>query len=127
MFVNENDALKFTAAEAIPANHVMLYPGTTIPGQTANLRPAAIGEEVALQVRGVLKLSSASATTFAANAFVNWDSSTKLVVESGGNFVLGRALKAKTNGQTVATVMIDPGQAAGAQFTTTTTTTTTAG
>jgi hypothetical protein len=57
----------------------------------------AIGERVAVSTDALVLVDSASATTFAAGATVNWDATNKLAVASGtaGTTAMGKAEKAK--------------------------------
>lgn len=107
---NENIVLKFTAEADIQPNTVMLFPGSTFAGLTTNVNVAKAGDEVGLNTECVVELPSATGTVIANGASVEWDATNKLVVAaSGGDFDLGRLLKAKASGQLTAWVIISKG------------------
>ena len=60
----------------------------------------AIGDKVSVGTDLIVDITSASATTFAAGATVNFNTSTKLAVATGG-VGAGVAMAAKIDGQTV--------------------------
>ena len=66
-----------------------------------------------IAVEGEYEVDSASATTLAVGSKVNFDPATQLAksgVPAGAEFYIGRNRLAKTNGQTVMTVLLnDPG------------------
>lgn len=70
--------------------------------------PVASGDPMNVRVKGVYDVASASATTFAAGATVEFNNTTKLAVASAaGDFVLGLAAKAKVSGETVVRVILN--------------------
>lgn len=73
------------------------------PGAAAN------GETVPVSTDCLVRLDSASATTFAVGVEVGWNSTTKLAVAAAtaGSRACGRAYAAKTSGQTSVLVRLN--------------------
>jgi predicted RecA/RadA family phage recombinase len=66
---------------------------------------AAIGDRVPVELDVVAEVPAASATTFTVGDLIRWNNTTKLAVASGaGDFSIGYAVLAKTNGQTIVRV-----------------------
>lgn len=66
----------------------------------------ASGEPIHVRYVGVVEIPSASGTTFAKNAVVQYANSTGLAVVTG-DFHVGRALEAKTSGQLSVRVILN--------------------
>lgn len=66
----------------------------------------ATGDPIAVVYAGIIEVPAASATTFAKNANVQINSTTDLAVASG-DFHIGKALEAKTSGQTSVRVVLN--------------------
>lgn len=78
------------------------------PGVVQGQRPLESGEPSTIRTTGKYDVASASATTFTAGASVGWDNTNKLAVAEG-DFVIGTAARAKTNGQlSVQVIFNDP-------------------
>ncbi|QDT54639.1 hypothetical protein Pan44_26740 [Caulifigura coniformis] len=75
-------------------------------GYVAGLNAIDDGEKALIKTTGKVRVPSASATTFSVGAEVQWDNTNKLAVASG-DFVLGPAIAAKTNGQTTVDVLLN--------------------
>ena len=69
--------------------------------------PAAEGDLIAATSEGNYEIASASATTFSVGDPVYWDNTNKLAVTTPGDFLLGVAIKAKVDGQTVVLVALN--------------------
>jgi predicted RecA/RadA family phage recombinase len=70
--------------------------------------PVVLGDPYNVRIKGQWDVASASATTFAIGAVVEWDDTNNLAVASGaGDFVLGNAAKAKISGETVVRVIFN--------------------
>jgi predicted RecA/RadA family phage recombinase len=70
--------------------------------------PVVNGDPMNVRIAGAYDILSASGTTFAAGALVEWNDTTKLAVASGaGDFVLGMAGKAKVSGELVVRVILN--------------------
>lgn len=70
--------------------------------------PVLTGQPGNARIDGQYDIASASATTFAIGARVEFDNTTKLAVASGaGDFVLGNAIKAKVSGELVVRVSLN--------------------
>lgn len=67
-------------------------------GVIEGLQSHAIGDTVTVRLTGIAFIPSASATTFAAGADVQFNTTTRLAVTSGGVHA-GRAIQAKVNGE----------------------------
>lgn len=66
------------------------------------------GEPIAVAYRGVVEVPSASGTTLAKAATVEYDATSKLAVaDTAGDFDIGSAVVAKTSGQTVAQILLN--------------------
>jgi predicted RecA/RadA family phage recombinase len=66
-------------------------------GVVETLEGGAVGDEVIVRVKGVAKMPAATGTTFAVDADVQFNTSTRLAVASGGTHA-GRAFYAKISG-----------------------------
>lgn len=66
----------------------------------------AQGDPIHVRYAGIALVPAASATTFAADANVQINTSTNLAVTSGGTHI-GRAVEAKTSGQTSVRVLLN--------------------
>jgi predicted RecA/RadA family phage recombinase len=75
-------------------------------GYVNSLNAVPEGEKCTIKTTGRVKVPSASATTFALAAAVQWNNTTNLAVASG-DFLLGPASKAKINGDTVVEVILN--------------------
>lgn len=79
-----------------------------IPGVIVGSGPIKSGDRYTVYTKGVFAVITASATTFSAGAEIEWDDTTNLcVAAAGGTFNLGRAVNAKTNGQTETVVNLN--------------------
>ena len=77
-------------------------------GVVQGQRPLEEGEVATLKTEGKFLVDSASATTFALGAEVEWDDTGKLAVAAaGGDFDIGRASKAKVNGDTKVEILLN--------------------
>jgi len=77
-----------------------------------NAAARASGDPITVTYAGVVKVPSASATTFAKDANVQINTSTDLAVASG-TFHIGRALFAKTSGQLEVYVVLNKAASGG--------------
>lgn len=66
----------------------------------------AIGDPIHVRYQGIVEVPAASATTFAKNAAVQFANSTGLAVATG-DFAVGKAVVAKTSGQTSVLVRLN--------------------
>jgi predicted RecA/RadA family phage recombinase len=103
--------VQIVATDAITSGEIRQMADGRAGVHTA-LKAAEIGDVANFRVQGQFKVASASATTFAAGASAYWDVTANLAIPSTdagydaeNDFYLGRAVAAKTNGQT--TVLVD--------------------
>jgi len=104
-------AITLTAASAlVPGDVVRLWP--SMVGIVMGTQNIASGDPVTYATEGKWELPSASGTTGAVGTAAWWDSANSLIVSSvpTAGFYIGRYVKAKTSGQTVAVIELN-GQA----------------
>jgi predicted RecA/RadA family phage recombinase len=103
---------KVTAAKAYESGEpVKLADGKT--GVYTALRPAASGDLMVVETKGVREFPCATGVTFAVGAEVHWHIANKTVVaaaDGANTFSLGNAFVAKTAGQLVCLVDIETSQ-----------------
>jgi predicted RecA/RadA family phage recombinase len=80
---------------AVTCGQVVVVEGKV--GVVETLEGGAVGDSVIVRVKGVAKIPAATGTTFAADANVQFNTSTRLAVASGGTHA-GRAFYAKISG-----------------------------
>ena len=97
-YVSAPDEVKLIAGAAKTGGNIEQAPDGRA-GVIEGLSPIKSGEPYTLRTKGVFKVASASATTFADGAKIMWDDTAKLAVVAG-DYTIGRAYKAKTAGQT---------------------------
>lgn len=98
------DEIHFVAAAAYDSGDIVQKGG--LAGVIEGLSGVAIGDAAVARTKGVVEVACASATTFSEGAAVQWDNTNKLAVATG-DFALGKAAKAKTNGQTTVWVILN--------------------
>lgn len=104
--VNNGETLQKTAGAGYDCGDIIQIGG--LAGVVEGLCGVANGDPLNARVKGQFDVASASATTFAEGATVEWDDTNKLAVAAAaGDFVLGKAAKAKTAGQTVVRVILN--------------------
>lgn len=111
-FRNDHDFRSWVAAADFSPGQVVQAPDNlcgVIQGLDAN--NLKTGRTVTARVRGQVELASASGTTFAAGDLVHWNDTTNLAqTTTAGDWIAGRAAKAKVSGETVVLVALnDPG------------------
>ena len=94
-----------SAAAAQNAGDVVQVGG--LAGVVEGLSNIEVGDPMNVRVKGVFEVASASATVFAEGATVNWDDTAKLAITAAGDWTLGKAAKAKANGETVVSVILN--------------------
>lgn len=98
----------FTAATDLLAGEVL--PAATIggilPGVVASAGPVKAGDRCTAYTKGAFAFQSASATTFAKSARVDWNDGTNLAVAPVSTFGLGAAINPKISGQTEVAVQL---------------------
>lgn len=72
----------------------------------------AANEKGALRIEGVVSLTKASGTVFAAGAVVHWDNTNELAVASETDGIVGRAVGGGADGQTYVLVKLNATPAA---------------
>lgn len=87
--------MEFTAAANVACGEIIVANGKV--GIVKSLQGVLNGEVGIARVRGVAFIPAATGTTFAADANVQFNTSTRLAVASGGTHA-GRAFYAKTSG-----------------------------
>lgn len=106
---NAIDTVRILAGAAVdPGTIAVLSDGRV--GVSQNSDAAASGDFVEFAVRGIFDVTSASATTFAADDDVYWDADGEVAITTPGavdDFYLGRAVAAKANGDTTVRVAIN--------------------
>lgn len=85
-------------AAAIPGDVVQTSDGLAAIVQ--GVGPYASGDKAPVITNAIVRVPSASATTISVSARVGWDATNKLAVSTTGDYALGGAYVAKTNGQT---------------------------
>lgn len=91
--------IHLTATAAHSAGDIIQAAG--IAAVVTGSQPIAIGERFTALTKGVFAVLTASGTTFSAADEIEWDDTNNLAVAAaGGDFDLGRAVNAKTSGQT---------------------------
>lgn len=103
-FVYPGDEIHFTAGAAYSAGDVVSIAG--LAGVIEGLSNVASGDPATARVKGVFDVASASGTTFALGAAVQWDDTNNLAVATG-DFALGKAAKAKVSGETTVRVILN--------------------
>lgn len=72
------------------------------------VKSVASGETAQLQVTGCVELPKTSANTYSVGALLYWDNSgAKLTTTSTSNLLIGAAIKAGANGETVGQVRLN--------------------
>jgi predicted RecA/RadA family phage recombinase len=93
----EDERKKHTVSgAAVTCGEVVVNGGKV--GVVETLTGGAVGEEVMLKVKGVAFLPAASATTFADGAVVQFNTTTRLCVATGGTHA-GKAFYPKAAGE----------------------------
>lgn len=107
--VLESPGAKFTASTDLSAGEIIKLPDGRA-GVVAGQNAVASGDVYEAYTLGRFRVDSASATVFAVGERVYWDASADVAIRAGGasgDLYLGRAAKAKVNGDT--TVLVDFG------------------
>lgn len=102
--IRNAEDMEFTAAADVTCGQVIVANGKV--GVVKSLEGVKSGQKGILRVAGVAYLPAASATTFAAQADVQFNTTTRLAVASGGTHA-GRAFYPKVEGQTVVAVELN--------------------
>jgi hypothetical protein len=101
-----------TAAKAyISGEPIQLANGQV--GVYTGLRSVVSGDQMCVETEGIRQFPCGTSVTFSAGAQVHWDIANKTVVAAAdgvNTFILGRAFVAKTSGQLVCQVDIDPSE-----------------
>ncbi len=99
---------EYTAAAA-GTNGDIVFTGSGKAALVCDTSDFAAGETVAVTTDALVRVDSASATTFAAGAAVNYNTSTKLAVASGtaGTSQIGKAEVAKVANETSVLVRLN--------------------
>lgn len=97
------DEIPFTATSDLASGSVLEKGGIAGVVDGLNVKN---GDSALLRVKGRFDVASASATTFAEGATVQFNDTTKLAVASG-DFALGKAAKAKASGDPVVSVIFN--------------------
>ena len=105
IFRQEGDIIDRVFAADVKAG-ALVYTGT-ICGQVTNDVVVATNPLGALRVKGVIRVTKASATVFAAGAAVNYDTATKLGVTTGGAGPAGKAIADAPAGQLYVDVLLN--------------------
>lgn len=108
LYRNTADRVRFTATAAANGGDVIAAPDGRL-GVVAGLKSVAIGDEVALHLKGEFDFKAKAADTFAAGATGYWDATNKEITStSSGNTDLVVVVVAKAaNETTVRAVMKD--------------------
>lgn len=98
--------IHLTATAAHSTGDVITAAG--VAAVVASAGPIAIGDRFTALTKGVFAFATASGTTFAEGAEIEWDDTPNLcVAATAGDFDLGRAVNAKTSGQTETVVNLN--------------------
>lgn len=90
--------IHLTAAGILQPGDIILAAGRA--AVVSGCQAIAIGDRFTAYTKGVFECDTASGTTFAAAAEIEWDDTNNLcVAAAGGTFDLGRSVVAKTSGQ----------------------------
>jgi predicted RecA/RadA family phage recombinase len=103
IFRQEADLIDITPAADLKAGAIV-YVGTICGQVTNDVVANALG---ALRIKGVVRMTKASATVFAAGAAVNYDTASKLSVTTGGAGKAGSAAAAAPAGQLYVDVILN--------------------
>ena len=115
------DEVKLTAEAVLVAGQV-IDAGGGRAGVMAGLNNVAIGEVFAAKIKGFFELAAASASAWADGAHLFWDDSGAVVVApdlavlAAADLYIGRAVGAKTSGQTTCWVDLNAGRDANYLF-----------
>jgi predicted RecA/RadA family phage recombinase len=99
---------EFTAIAAGRTGDIV-FTGSGKAGLVCDTADYAIGESVAITTDALVEIDSASATTFAVGATVNYDAANKLAVASGtaGTSAIGKAQRAKIANEVVVLIRLN--------------------
>lgn len=100
-YKHEHELRKWPAtADHTPGQVVLTPEGLVGVIQGNDAQVLKTGDLVTARVRGVVALASASGTTISVGAVVHWDDTANLAIAAAGDFIAGRAVKAKVSGET---------------------------
>lgn len=99
---------EYTATGATKTGDIFLM-GSGKAAIVCDTGDSVSGDRVAVATEALILVDAASATTFAAAAAVSYDPTNKLAVASGtgGSIAIGKAEKAKVNGETSVLVRLN--------------------